>query len=360
MTLRVVQWATGTVGVHAVPAIGRHPDLDLVGLWVHSPDKVGRDAGEICGVEDFGVAATNDVDALLDLKPDAICHTAHSDVRPGAVVEDLCRFLAAGINVVNTSYVALLDPSVAGPGVLDQLEAACREGGSSVYTWGIDPGFGNVGLTVPALEMCERVDRITMSEIVDYATWDNPFTMFEIMGFGKASAAESLLLSPGSTTIAWGPVLNLVATAMGVQLEDITERHEIVLADEEFEIASGTIPVGGIAAMRFWVEGWVGGEPRIILQHVTRLRPGQVPEWPSYPAGGESGYVIEVEGEPSLKLTLSVDSTRGDHNTAGCLATAAAVVNAIPLVCAADPGVLTWLDLPVHAAPHVMTGGTPR
>ena len=355
MTLRVVQWATGTVGIHAAPAIARHPDLELIGLWAHSADKIGRDAGDICGVEPLGVTATDDADALLDLAPDAICYTAHSDVRPDGVIDDLARFLAAGVNVVNTSYVALLDPSAAGPGVLDKLGSACVEGGSSIYTWGIDPGFGNVGLAVPAMAMSERVDKVTMMEIIDYATWDNPFTMFEIMGFGKSSVDQSLLLAPGSTTIAWGPVINLVATALDVRLEKITERHEVVFADEEFEISSGTIGVGGIAAMRFWIEGWVGGEPRIVVEHVTRLREGQMPEWPQ-----GSGYRIEIEGEPSITLTLGVDSDRGDHNTAGCLATAAAVVNAIPLVCAADPGVLTWLDLPVHAGRHLMVGGVAR
>jgi len=92
-----------------------------------------------------------------------------------------------------------------------------------------------------------------------------------------------------------------------------------------------------------------------VVEHVTRLRDGQMPEWPQ-----GSGYRIEIEGEPSMTLTLSVDSARGDHNTAGCLGTAAAVVNAIPHVVAADPGVLTWLDLPVHSGRHLMVGGTPR
>src|SRR5690349_13085038 len=245
MPLRVIQWATGTVGVHAVPAIVAHPDLELAGLWVHSDDKAGRDAGELCGIEPVGVTATQDVDELLGLDADCICYTAHSDVRPGEVVDDLCRMLASGKNVVNTSFVALLDPRQAG--FFDQLQAACEEGGTSFFTSGIDPGYGNAGITIGALGLCKEVRTVRMMEIVNYATWDNPFTMFEIMGFGKPDESQSLLLAPGSTALAWGPVIELVAAALDVKLDGITEWHEVKLTDTGFDIASGRIEAGTIA-----------------------------------------------------------------------------------------------------------------
>jgi 4-hydroxy-tetrahydrodipicolinate reductase len=213
MPIRVVQWATGTVGVHAVPAIVAHPQLELAGLWVHSDSKAGRDAGELCGIDPVGVVATQDADALLALDADCICYTASSDIRPGQVVEDLCRMLAAGRNVVNTSFVPLLYPPAAGDGTFDRLQAACLEGGTSLYTSGIDPGFGNAGLAIHALALCKEVRSVRMMEIVSYDTWDNAFTLFEIMGFGKADESASLLLAPGSTALAWGPVLALVARA---------------------------------------------------------------------------------------------------------------------------------------------------
>jgi 2,4-diaminopentanoate dehydrogenase len=348
---RVVQWATGTVGIHAVPAIAAHPELDLVGLWVHSDAKAGRDAGEICGIDPIGVTATQDADALIhDVRPDAICYTASSDVRPDAVVEDLCRMLTAGIDVVNTSYVPLLFPKAAGPGVLDRLEAACAEGGSSIYTSGIDPGYGNAGITVGALALCKEVDTVRMMEVVNYDTWDNPFTMFEIMGFGKPDTSQSLLLSPGSTTLAWGPVIELVAAALGAELDGIEERHEVIYTDSPFSIASGEIPTGGISGMRFEIMGMLGGRPRIVVEHVTRLRDEDAPDWPQ-----GQGYRIEVEGEPSLRIDLGLSSAHGDHNHAGCLATAMHVINAIPHVVAADPGVLTFLDLPVYSARGLLT-----
>ena len=334
----MIQWATGTVGVHAVPAIVHHPDLELAGLWVHSDDKAGRDAGELCGIDPVGVTATQDVEALLALDADCICYTAHSDVRPGEVVDDICRMLASGKNVVNTSFVALLYPEQAG--FHDQLQAACLEGGTSFFTSGIDPGYGNAGVTIGALGLCSEVRTVRMMEIVNYATWDNPFTMFEIMGFGKASPAQSLLLSPGSTTMAWGPVVALVAKSMGLELDEITEAHEILLADEDVTIASGVVEAGTISGMRFEIKGVVAGEERVVVEHVTRLRDGDAPHWPQ----GE-GYRILVEGEPHVKVEVSVSSDLGDHNHAGCLATAMHVVNAIPAVVAADPGVLTLLDL---------------
>ncbi len=345
MTIDVIQWATGTVGIHAVPAIVAHPDLRLAGLWVHSDNKAGQDAGVLCGGEPVGVVATQDADALLALGADCICYTASSDIRPGQVVEDLCRMLAGGANVVNTSFVPLLYPKAAGAGVYDQLQAACETGGTSFFTSGIDPGFGNAGLAIHTLALCKEVRSVRMMEIVNYDTWDNPFTMFEIMGFGKADPSQSLLLSPGSTALAWGPVLELVAAAIGVTLDRIEERHEVLLADQDFEIASGTIGKGTISGMRFEILGMVGDHPMLVVEHVTRLRDDDAPDWPQ----GE-GYRILVEGEPHATLELALSSDRGDHNHAGCLATAMHVVNAIPAVVAAEPGVLTLLDLPVYSA----------
>jgi 2,4-diaminopentanoate dehydrogenase len=345
VTYRVIQWATGTVGIHAVPAIVAHPELELAGLWVHSDSKSGKDAGELCGGPPAGIVATQDADALLDLDVDCICYTANSDLRPDGVIDDLCRMLASGKNVVNTSYVPLLFPKAAGAGVQDRLQAACLEGGSSLYTSGIDPGFGNAGLTVHALALCKEVRRVRMLEIVNYATWDNPFTMFEIMGFGKQDPSQSLLLSPGSISLAWGPVLHLVAAAIGLHLDSVEETHEIIRADEDLAIASGMVEKGTISGMRFEIIGMAGGEERIVVEHVTRLRDDDAPDWPQ-----GHGYRILVEGEPHLKIELELSSDLGDHNHAGCLATAMHVVNAIPAVVEADPGVLTMLDLPVYSA----------
>ncbi|CAN5607978.1 hypothetical protein BH24ACT4_BH24ACT4_22640 [soil metagenome] len=345
MAIRVIQWSTGTVGVHAVPGIAAHPDLELAGLWVHSDDKAGRDAGEICGGPPLGLIATQDGDALLASDAEVVCYMASSDIRPDEVVDDLCRMLAMGKNVINTSFVPLLYPKVAGDGIHDRLEAACQEGGSSFYTSGIDPGYGNAGLAIGALALCKEVRTVRMMEIINYDTWDNPFTMFEIMGFGKPDTSASLLLAPGSTALAWGPVVHLVADAIGLSLDEVEESHEVIMADADIEIASGTVEKGTVSGMRFEVVGKVAGEERVVLEHVTRLRDDDAPEWPQ----GE-GYRILVEGEPHLKLELEMSSDHGDHNHAGCLATAMHVLNAVPDLVAASPGVKTILDLPVYSA----------
>ena len=184
-----------------------------------------------------------------------------------------------------------------------------------------------------------------MMEIVNYDTWDNPFTMFQIMGFGQQDPSQSLLLSPGSISLAWGPVLHLVASAIGLKLDEVQETHEILRADKTFEIASGPIEKGTISGMRFEIIGLVGGEERIVVEHVTRLRDDDAPEWPQ-----GNGYRVLIEGDPHLKIELELDSDNGDHNFAGCLATAMHVVNAIPHVVEAEPGLLTMLDLPVYSA----------
>mgnify|MGYP006343868877 CR=1 FL=1 len=337
MTIKVIQWATGTVGEHAVRGIVAHPQLELAGLWVHSESKEGIDAGGLVGIEPTGVIATRDADELLASDAEVVCYTANSDLRPDGVIDDLERMLRLGKNVVNTSYVPLLFPESAGPGVADRLRAAAIEGGATLYTSGIDPGFGNVGVTIGALALCKQVDTVRMVEIVNYATWNNPFTMFEIMGFGKADEAESLLLAQGTTSIAWGPVIELVAQAVGLSFDEIVERHEVIHADEPIEIASGSVPVGGISGMRFEVIGMIDG-----------------------PQG--SGYRIEITGDPNVTLELGLSSPNGDHNFAGCLATAMHVLNAVPAVVAAEPGLVTMLDLPVYSADATggATGGASR
>lgn len=345
MAIRVIQWATGTVGIHAVPAIVHHPDLELAGLWVHSDEKAGRDAGELCGIEPVGVTATQDFDALLEVDADVVCYTANSDLRPDAVVDDLCRMLESGLNVVNTSFVPLLYPPAAGDGVAKRLGEAAVAGNSSLYTSGIDPGFGNAGLAIHAMALCKEVDTVRMMEIVNYATWDNPATMFDIMGFGKEDPTQALLLAGGSLVLGWGPVVQLVAHAIGLELDDVVERYEVIHADEPFEISSGTIPAGGISAMRFEIVGIAAGRERVVVEHVTRLRDEDCPEWPR-----GSGYRVLIGGEPNATLEYSLSSDRGDHNHAGCLATAMAVINAIPTVVAAEPGVLTLLDMPAYTA----------
>ena len=345
MAYRVVQWSTGNVGHHALRLIAHHPDLELVGLWVHSADKVGRDAGELAGMEPLGVAATNDVEGILALRPDCVCYTATADLRPAEAIDDMARLLAAGINVVSSSVVPLIYPEHVAPDMRRPLESACREGGSSCFTSGIDPGFANDLLPLVLTGTCEYVESVRVMEIVNYNTYAQPQVLFETMGFGQALDATPLLLVPGVLSFAWGGVLRAIAAGLGVELDDMRESHERLPAPETIDLGFGVVEAGTTAALRFQLEGLVDGRPVVVLEHVTRLDDAHAPDWPQ--PVGHSGYRIIVTGNPNYTLDLQMMGDDGDHNTAGLVGTAGRIVNAIPAVCEAAPGLLSVLDLPL-------------
>jgi hypothetical protein len=343
MTLNVVQWSTGNVGRHAIAGIAARPDLSLAGVWVSTADKAGRDAGELAGIDPLGVTATNDADALLALKPDCVVYTAMADDRITEALTDLTRILRAGVNVVSSAPVFLQYPTGVVPDELvDPIRAAAAEGGASLWVNGVDPGFANDWLPLVLTSVCERIDSVRCLEILDYATYDNAKVLFEIMGFGRPLDDTPMLLMPGVLSLAWGSVVRQLAAGLGVELDGVEESATRLPAPEAFDVAAGRIEAGTMAALRFEVRGMRGGRAVCVLEHVTRLRGDLGPDWPQ-----GSGYRVEVTGEPNYTLDLRLTGTDGDHNTAGLKATAMRLVNAIPAVVAAKPGLLTALDLPL-------------
>jgi 4-hydroxy-tetrahydrodipicolinate reductase len=345
-TYRVVQWSTGHVGKHAIAGIDARPDLELVGLWVSNPDKVGKDAGELAGLgRTLGIAATNDADALLALKPDCIVHTAWADDRIMEALGDLSRFLRAGVNVVSSSPVFLQYPY----GVADEMAAdviaAAHEGGASIFVNGVDPGFGNDALPLVITGISERIDEIRCIELLNYATYDQADVLGPLMGFGMPLDETPFILLPGVLTMAWGSVVYQLAKALDVTLDAVEESYVRFPAPEDFQIPTGTIASGTQAALRFEVRGMVGGKARIVLEHVTRMRDDLAPDWPQ-PAG-HGCYRVIVSGEPNYTLDLQLLGSDGDHNTAGLKATAMRLINALPHVVEAAPGLITALDLPL-------------
>jgi 4-hydroxy-tetrahydrodipicolinate reductase len=347
MTLRVVQWSTGNVGRHAIAGIAARPELELVGVWVSDPAKVGKDAGELAGLgRTLGVAATNDADALLNMKPDCIVHTAMADNRLPEALADLRRFLAAGVNVVSSGPVFLQYPDgVVPPEITDPIRKAAADGGVSLWVNGVDPGFANDWLPLVLTSVCERIDEVRCFELLDYSTYDNPTVLFDVMGFGKPIDEVPMLLMPGMLSLAWGSVVRQLAAGLGIELDELTETVVRLPAPETFDIASGTIEAGTTAALRFEVLGMYRGRPVCVLEHITRLREDLGPDWPQ-PAG-QGCYRVQVTGEPNYTLDLQLLGTDGDHNTAGLKATAMRLVNAIEAVVGAPPGLLTALDLPL-------------
>jgi 4-hydroxy-tetrahydrodipicolinate reductase len=347
MSLKVVQWSTGNVGRHAIAGITARPELELVGVWVSDPAKVGQDAGKLAGLDrDLGVLATNDADGLLALRPDCIVHTAMADNRLVEAIEDLKRFLAAGINVVSSSPVFLQYPDgTVPPELSDPIRQAALDGGASLFVNGVDPGFANDWLPLVLTSVSERIDEVRCMELLDYSTYDSATVLFDVMGFGKPLDETPMLLLPGVLSLAWGSVVRQLAAGLDVELDEVKENVIRLPAPETFEIASGTIAKGTQAALRFEVLGMRGGRPVVVLEHVTRLRPDLGPDWPQ-PAG-QGCYRVKVTGEPNYTLDLELLGTDGDHNTAGLKATAMRLVNAVEAVVAAPAGVLTALDLPL-------------
>ena len=345
MTYRVIQWSTGNVGRHALRCIARHPDLELVGLWVHSPDKAGKDAGEIAGIGSTGVLATNDIEVILALDADCVSYTATADLRPGEAVKDMVRMLSSGKNVVSSSVVSAIYPPHLHPNVLSKLETACETGGVSCFTSGIDPGWANDLLPFVLTGACEYVDELRVMEVVNYATYAQPTVLFDTMGFGQALDSSPLLLLPGVLSLAWGGVVKVLAAGLGVEVDELREVHERRAADRDIDLGFGVVEQGTTAAMRFEIQGIVDGEVRIVVEHVTRLADDLCPDWPQ--PIGESGYRVIVTGNPTYTCDVQMMGDDGDHNTGGLVGTAARIVNAIPAVCEAEAGMLSVLDLPL-------------
>ncbi len=350
MSIRVIQWSTGNVGRYALRAILNHPELELAGLWVHSEAKAGRDAGELCGMAPVGVSATNDAEALLATQADCVVYTATADLRIMEAIEDLCRILRAGKNVVTSSLVSLVHPSHLGPEVQQRLEEACREGESSLFVSGIDPGFANDILPLTLSGLCERWTQIRIQEIVNYATYDQPDVVLGIMGFGKPMGEVPILLMPGALTMAWGGTIRLLAEGLGLELDEIRQDFECLAAPRDLDTPMGPIREGTRAALRFEVQGIVGGEPRLVVEHVTRMHDDLAPDWPR----SDGGYHVIVEGVPRMVVKLDMEDEHGDHAMGGVVLTATRLVNAIPAVVAAEARPLSALDLPLVTGRHLL------
>ena len=344
--LRVVAWSTGNVGRHAIAGIDARPDLELVGVWVSNPDKAGRDAGDLAGLgRDLGVLATDDVEEVLALQPDCVVNTAMADHRIVEALADIERLLRAGINVVASGPVFLQFPSGPAAGMAEGVRKAAADGGVSLFVNGIDPGWANDVMPLALTGISERIDEVRCLEVLNYNTYDQGMILFDVMGFGKPLEHVPMLLQPGVLTMAWGSVVHQIAAGLDVELDEVVEWYERELATEDFDVDSGPIAAGTVAALHFELRGMRNGRAVVVLEHVTRLHDDLGATWPQ-PAG-HGCYRVVVSGEPNYTLDLQLLGSDGDHNTAGLKATAMRLVNAVPAVVAAPAGLVTALDLPL-------------
>ncbi len=290
--------------------------------------------------------ATDDVEALLGLEPDAVVHSAMADHRLTEAIADIERILRSGVNVISSGPVFLQYPfGVVDESMIEPVRSAAREGGVSLLVNGVDPGFANDALPLVLSGISERIDEVRVSEVLNYNTYNQPMVLFDIMGFGRPLDDTPMILQPGVLTMAWGSVVRQLAAGLDVELDRVEEWSERRPALSTFEVDAGTIEEGTAAGLHFEVRGIRGDRAVIVLEHVTRLDDAIAPEWPQ-PAG-QGCYRVQISGEPNYTLDLQLLGSDGDHNTAGLKATAMRLVNSVPAVVDAAPGLLTALDLPM-------------
>lgn len=359
MAIRVALFGTGNAGRIALRGLITNPAYELTAVWVSTAAKVGRDAGELAGLDtQTGIAATDDFDAIIDAKPDAAVYCAMGDTRLPDALKDVCRLLAAGINVIGTAPGVLQYPwGIIPDKFIDRVQNAAQQGNSSVYVNGVDPGFITDLVPLAFAGTCQRIEQIRCLEIADYATYDGAEVMFDVMGFGNSLDEVPMLLQPGILSVAWGATIRELAKGLGVTLDAITDTCEREPAPEAFDIAAGHIAKGGVAALKFEISGIVDGKPLIVIEHVTRLRSDLRPDW-AQPAQPGGSYRVEITGEPSYAVDICPTSRHGDHNYAAIAVGVGRVVNAIPAVVAAPAGIVTTLDLPLVAGPAVIAAPT--
>jgi hypothetical protein len=337
MTLRVVQWTTGNVGKQSVAAVVANPGLDLVGCYAWSAEKVGRDVGELCGLDPLGLTASDDVEALLALKPDCVLY---NPMWPST--DELVRILEAGINVVTTA--AFINGRNLGRD-RERLVDACERGGASLFGTGVSPGFVDM-LGIVMAGISDRVDKVTVSEAAHTMGYDSPETE-KPAGFGRPMDDPDLQAMTAQGTRVFGEAVEMVADALGVELDDVVCEAEYAAALEDLDLGSWRIAAGCVAGIAASWQGRVGGRSVVELNVRWKKAPTLEPDWPI-----QDGWVVEVQGRPTVRTTVQFlpppdfeAKSLADFMVLGHIMTAMPAVNAIPAVVAAPPGIVTYTDL---------------
>ncbi len=344
--LRTVVWSTGGVGSIAIDAIRGRPDLELVGVWVHSAEKVGQDAGVLAGIESVGVTATNDADALIALKPDCVVYAASGPERDAGAVPDYLKLLDAGINVVSTSSTSLVyPPCYFSPEWRDQMQAAAVKADVSFYASGIFPGFGSDQLALLLSTQSKKIRCVKVTEVALNDHYPVADVMMNGMGFGHPLDFEPLLKTPGFIEMAWRAPIHLMAAGLGVKVDEVRGTLDRRLTDRDIEVAFGTIKAGTCGAVSTRAAGVVNGREAIVVEHIIRMARDVAPEWLA--SDFDATYRVDISGDPDIHCAMNVGAAEGHAaGHAAMAATAMRVVNAIPYVVDAPAGLLSSLDLP--------------
>jgi hypothetical protein len=359
--VRVVVWGTGNMGRAAIRSVVAHPGLELGGVIVSSSEKDGRDAGELAGLDRaLGVPATLDAGAALGGLEGggAVAYMASGELRPDEAVKDIAGALRGGAVVVTPAVYALYDHRGAPDDVRRPLEEACGEGGSALFVSGIDPGWGNDLLPVLVSGFAGTVDQVRCQEIFDYSTYDAADSVRMIVGMGEPMDYRPPMVAPGIPTMVWGGQVRMIARALGVELDEIRETVDRRPLETAVTNALGEFAAGTQGALRFEVQGLVGGEPRIVVEHVTRIAAGCAPDWPTPPDGGDGAHRVVIEGRPRIEVSVEATDEGGNRAAGGNATAANRLVNAIPWLRTAPPGLYDGLEVPVSPATGRLTSPT--
>lgn len=338
MSTRVVQWATGTTGRLALRAVIEEPELELVGVRVYDPGKVGQDAGDLCGVARTGISATDDTDAVLALDPDVVLYMGSVEKYREECIADVVALLTAGIDVVATGS-SFIDIRAFDPDAGRAVDAACTEGSSTFLGLGLFPGFWGEAIAPLLSRLAFRCDRIVVREAMSYAGYPSTEMMFDVMGYGQPPESDDAVL--GDITRAGYAFIStavIVAKALGLEVASVEPFREVAVTDTELHVAAGVVGAGTVGAMKLGIRADCG-PVEVLVEHVTWMGPDVVPEWSQ-----REGYEIEFDGVPTLRCNLVLGTKGEDHTEMGCLATAMHAVHAIPVVREASPGIIDLAD----------------
>ena len=343
--LRVVQWGTGNTGMVALRAILASPNLELVGVWAHNPTFIGRDAADLVGLEaPTGVAVTGDPDAVIDSAPQCVCYMASDRGRHDEVIDDLCRLLAAGINVVAPTLPVLVHPSGDGPDVRHRLETACAAGGSAFLCTGIEPGFMADALVLHLTSLSREITGIHVQEAMNVGGYRVPRWR---SGLGSDITTDAERYVPGQIALNWMGPMAMLAEGLGVTLGRVYEERNLAAAGYAFTVPAGSYGPNDAAALHFKVVGEVDGRPMFVIEHVYRLLDEAGPQFPQPVDPLRRTTRIRISGNPDIDVDVALGGAGLDATDQGVLGTAMRAVNAIPVLTAAPPGVHSPIDLPL-------------
>lgn len=348
MTMKVVVWGTGNVGRPAIRAVAAHRDLELAGVIVADPAKVGVDAGTLAYIDELGVAATNDASIATGGDIDAVVYAVNADFRPLEALDEVEAVLRAGVNVVSTSFYPMNHPPSMDEALRVRFEEACAVGDASMFGSGVDPGWVMDVLPLFLSGVSADITEIRAQEIFNYALYDQPDAVRNLCGFGTPMDSTPPMLLDFSLQMVWAAMIRVLADGLGLQLDDVVTMVEKRPLDKTITVPGmGEFEEGTQGAFRFEVQGIVAGRPLLVIEHVTRIDDDCAPDWP-HADNGSSAHQVQITGRPNLTVSVHGHESGEPGEAGGGNATAAnRIVNAIPAVCAAKPGLVHPLDLPL-------------